>query len=108
MSIFNSVPSPPSLNQLGMVGSVSGSAAYQQYQNQQYQNQLNQASAQMAHAQNQTAGPSHNAIRQHVHGATLGWMAKDAACIFTDAELAEKIWDMAEALAKEGTKRGYY
>lgn len=105
MSIFSLPP--------GQLGGMSALQAQQNAYNQNaynpmmWANQANQQSLQTAGLQ-QATGPSPSVIKQHVHAATLGWMSKDAACMFNDAELSEKIWDMAEALAKEGTKRGYY
>ena len=60
-------------------------------------------------AQNYQAQQRHKAaVEGHVAAATIGWLQREASYTLTEPELAEKVWDMAELLATEGEKRGYY
>lgn len=43
----------------------------------------------------------------YVSAALQGWLIREASYLFTEGELAAKVWDTAEAMAKEAAKRGY-
>ena len=87
-------------NTLATAGGMHQGPAFQNY----YQQPVPTQAMQQYHQQQRQK----EVARQLVGAATQGWMAREASYMFTDAELAEKIWDMAEVLAAEGVKRGIY
>lgn len=88
----------PTQGQANQLGSLVGNA---QIQNQFYTQQMQNTTAAINYKQREVT-------HQLIGAATQGWMQREASYMFTDAELAEKIWDMAEKLADEGIKRGMY